>query len=103
MCRIKLKIFMICKIIVERMTRCPSQLNSVVLELVGRHAGRRLPAQPGPPGQGTRSPHARAWSYLHGILCLSSFMHTSLAHGVGAHPDVLLDLIAIGEVYVVPV
>ena len=30
-------------------------------------------------------------------------MYTPLAHGVGAHPDVLLDLVAVGEVDVVPV
>jgi hypothetical protein len=41
--------------------------------------------------------------YLHSILCIRGFVHTPLAHGVRAHPDVLLDLIAIGEVDVVPV
>lgn len=51
----------------------------------------------------TQSRTAHAPSYLHGILGIGSFMHTALAHGVGAHPDVLLDLVAIGEVYAVPV
>ena len=42
-------------------------------------------------------------SYLHGVLGVCGFVHAALAHGVGTHPDVLLDLVAVSEVDVVPV
>lgn len=53
------------------------------------------------PGASTQQP--RRGPHLDGVLCVGGFVHTSLAHGVGAHTDVLLDLIAVGEVDVVPV
>ena len=49
-------------------------------------------------------PRARApSSYLHGVLSVRGFVHAALAHREGTHPDVLLDLVAVGEVDVVPV
>lgn len=46
--------------------------------------------------------HKVSRSYLHSILSIGGFVHTSLAYRVGAYPDVLLDLIAVGEVDIVP-
>ena len=42
-------------------------------------------------------------SYLDGVLGVRGLVHTALAHGIGAHPDVLLDVVAVGEVDVAPV
>lgn len=99
---------MICKISFEWVTSYQSKANCVVLGLVRWCRGRGWPAQPCQLGAGQwcmvpahRTAHVHTQSYLHGILCLSSFVHTALAHGVGAHPDVLFDLIAISEVDVV--
>ena len=50
-----------------------------------------------------RRGHRVPRSYLHGVLGVCGHVHTALAYGVGAHPDVLLDLVAIGEAGVVPV
>lgn len=58
----------------------------------GRHLQRGAGSCPGP-----------GVAHLDGVLGVRGPVHAPLAHGVGAHPDVLLDLVAVGEVDVVPV
>lgn len=52
--------------------------------------------------QGGR-PGRRGPPHLHGVLRVGGFVHAALAYGVGAHAEVLLDLVAVGEVDVVAV
>lgn len=64
-------------------------------------AGQSLPSTRVPAGGAARRGQG-SLPYLHSVLRVSGFVDTALAHRVGAHPDVLLDLVAIGEVDIVP-
>lgn len=77
------------------------QMDSTVWELGKVKGPGQASGACGPGTQLQRPPRARP--YLHGVLRVGGSVYTPLAHGVGAHPDVLLDLIAVGEVDVVPV
>lgn len=70
---------------------------------VQAHRPPRRPSLRSREGVQGGGPGRRGPPHLHGVLRVGGFVHAALAHGVGAHAEVLLDLVAVGEVDVVAV